>query len=764
MKKIIYSLVLTLVVAVVAHSQTKGITYQAVIYDPLYQQQTLPGVDNGLIPYANKDICIKFEITDSSSNRVYIETQKITTDAFGIVNTIIGKGTRIGGSVASFELINWNKQANGLVVSIDTSNSCNNYVQVSDQPFTATPFSLGSDAINPDNYALTSNLSTNVTTDATSDIKYPSVKAIKGYVDTALGTVANINSPALTGVPTAPTAPAGTSNTQLATTEFVTNGLLFKEDAANKSTDGTLISNSDVLYPSVKAVKTYIDNRPFTMVGTSLNSISSPSGTSLGQLIYNTNPLSGVPVGPTYWDGTSWQPIAGTYSVVGNEVVGATTNGGLIRTGSGTTTDPFKLKIIDGTSANQTIVWNGSAWVAGNTGLVATPLTSASNPVGVSVGQMVYNTNATINIPVGPVYWDGTSWISITNNSSTGAGAPTATTPANAVAGDVYVNSTNGDIYTYNGTAWENQSGVSADANNVLVNGTDGLAYLSQAAIKGASGVSSGVGVPTATSPANAEAGDIYVNETTGDIYTYNGTTWTNATTTSTGVGAPTATTPANAVAGDIYVNETTGDIYTYNGTAWENQSGVSADANNVLVNGTDGLAYLSQAAIAANETVTTLVDNADGTYTYTSENGTITNFTATPEPWKNAATATVATDNTQNIFQMGNVGLGLNNPTSQLHTAGPIATPISTSVADVTLDNTHSVVRIDATTGDKTITLPAAASAVGRMYTVVKTDGTSNKLIFSSTIKGSDFTFTQLNVPGSYLLQSDGTDWVLVK
>jgi len=320
MKKTIYSLVLTLVVAVMMHSQTKGITYQAVIYDPQYQHQTLPGVDNGLIPYANKEICLKFEITDSNSNRVYIETQTTTTDAFGIVNTIIGKGTRTGGTVTSFELINWNKQASGLVVSIDTSNACSNFVQVSDQPFTATPFSLGTDAINPGDFALSTNLSTNVITDATSDIKYPSVKAIKGYVDIAMGTAASLNSPALTGTPTAPTAPVGTSSSQLATTEFVTNGLLLKEDTANKSIDGTFASNSDLKFPTEKAVKTYVDNAvasgTIDATTTALGKIKLAgdiAGTATVPTVVGLQSIPVVATAPTNgqflkFNGTQWEP------------------------------------------------------------------------------------------------------------------------------------------------------------------------------------------------------------------------------------------------------------------------------------------------------------------------------------------------------------------------------------------------------------------------------------------------------------------------
>lgn len=41
-------------------------------------------------------------------------------------------------------------------------------------------------------------------------------------------------------------------------------------------------------------------------------------------------------------------------------------------------------------------------------------------------------------------------------------------------------------------------------------------------------------------------------------------------------------------------------------------------------------------------------------------------------EPWFNAATNTVATSNSQNIYQMGKVGIGTNNPTSNLQINSP--------------------------------------------------------------------------------------------
>lgn len=88
------------------------------------------------------------------------------------------------------------------------------------------------------------------------------------------------------------------------------------------------------------------------------------------------------------------------------------------------------------------------------------------------------------------------------------------------------------------------------------------------------SGTHTGSGAPTSTNPENPNAGDIYVDESTGDVYTFDGTNWVQANRTTSGSGAPTSTTPANPQAGDIYVDESTGDVYTFNGStnAWENQ------------------------------------------------------------------------------------------------------------------------------------------------------------------------------------------------
>jgi Repeat of unknown function (DUF5907) len=173
---------------------------------------------------------------------------------------------------------------------------------------------LGGTATNPTVPGLAtkeslSNKSTNVTADASSDTKYPSVRAIKTYVDqatqgialqAAVDAKADKNSPIFTGTPSLPSGTTGVTqspannSTALATTAFVqgaiasativdadatTKGkiqlagdlggtaasptvpaLANKENVSNKST-ATALGTSDQLYPTQNAVKTYVDNQ-----------------------------------------------------------------------------------------------------------------------------------------------------------------------------------------------------------------------------------------------------------------------------------------------------------------------------------------------------------------------------------------------------------------------------------------------------------------------------------------------------------------------
>lgn len=93
----------------------QGITYQAVIIDRTVKE--LPGQDITEKYYSNVDMVVKFSILESQTGPTeYEETHVTKTDAYGLLNLIIGQGTPIG---KNFNTIDWGKTAKWLKVEID---------------------------------------------------------------------------------------------------------------------------------------------------------------------------------------------------------------------------------------------------------------------------------------------------------------------------------------------------------------------------------------------------------------------------------------------------------------------------------------------------------------------------------------------------------------------------------------------------------------------------------------------------------------------
>ena len=129
----------------------KGISYQALIIDPVTQE--LPGVNNIDAPLANKDICLRFSFIDESDVLEYEEVWEGLTDSYGMVNLIIGTETKTGGYAASFEDIVWSALAKNLKIELSADDSCLNFIEISNAPFTAVPFALF--AVNTQNTSVT---------------------------------------------------------------------------------------------------------------------------------------------------------------------------------------------------------------------------------------------------------------------------------------------------------------------------------------------------------------------------------------------------------------------------------------------------------------------------------------------------------------------------------------------------------------------------------------------------------------------------------
>lgn len=211
------------------YGQTDGISYQAVIYNP--SPELLPGYSQTNAPLVNTDVCLRFSIIDVLSNVEYQETINTTTDEFGMVNLIIGSGNPIGGYASIFDDIVWDSTTKRLKVELDASGKCSNFLEISNQPFTAVPFAYAAErAENVTGVVAIANGGTGATT----------VSGAK----TNLG-LNNVNNTSDLNKPIS------------IATQTVLN---LKENASNKSSDINL-GTSNLLFPTQNAVKTYVDSK-----------------------------------------------------------------------------------------------------------------------------------------------------------------------------------------------------------------------------------------------------------------------------------------------------------------------------------------------------------------------------------------------------------------------------------------------------------------------------------------------------------------------
>ena len=180
-------LMLLLITVFQGFSQTKGISYQAVILNP--NPQELPGVSAQGNVLPNSVVTIQFTIVNATGTEEYQEKHSTLTDRYGMINLLIGTGSSTGSN--DFADILWNGTTKKLKVGINFSGNGNNFVALNEQLLTYMPHPVST------------------------------------ATQSALDLKANIASPTFTGTPTLPTGTigvtqtAGNNTTAIATTAFV---------------------------------------------------------------------------------------------------------------------------------------------------------------------------------------------------------------------------------------------------------------------------------------------------------------------------------------------------------------------------------------------------------------------------------------------------------------------------------------------------------------------------------------------------------------
>jgi len=81
-----------------AQEVPQGFSYQAILRD-----------DSGAI-IANTEVTVELSLRDAAGSEQWVEKHTVTTNQFGLIALIVGKGARIGGTVSEFKDIDWSSE------------------------------------------------------------------------------------------------------------------------------------------------------------------------------------------------------------------------------------------------------------------------------------------------------------------------------------------------------------------------------------------------------------------------------------------------------------------------------------------------------------------------------------------------------------------------------------------------------------------------------------------------------------------------------
>jgi hypothetical protein len=224
-----------------AHAQTplKTINYQALIVDPAAIE--LPGNAVQAQLYLNKEVWVKFGIYAGMTLQ-FEELHKTRTDGYGLINLEIGAGENTV-AAGTFGSIDWGFSVMKLITQVSFNQGAK-YTEVSNRGLNYLPYAHFSEEAGRLSKTL---LLTSGGTGATSA---PAARANLG-----LGNVDN------------------TADVDKPVSGLVLAELNNKESLFNKSSSILADSASSIKYPSVKAIKQYVDDRlPKETVSSQANS------------------------------------------------------------------------------------------------------------------------------------------------------------------------------------------------------------------------------------------------------------------------------------------------------------------------------------------------------------------------------------------------------------------------------------------------------------------------------------------------------------
>ncbi|MDR0832603.1 MAG: hypothetical protein LBN93_00195, partial [Candidatus Symbiothrix sp.] len=424
------------------------------------------------------------KIADGTISATDIATGAVTSDKIlngTIVAADLGQMSATSGQVLKWNGSAWAPAADaGITAEVDgiignevTDATASGGLTRSGSGTAAAPYTLG--------------ISTNgVTTTHLADNSVTSAKIVNGTIDaTDLGQMGALNGQVLkwNGITWQPAALAaevdGIVGNEI--TDATASGGLTRSGAGTAASPYTLgISTGGVTTTHLAAnAVTSAKIADGTITAADLGQMSATSGQVLK------------------WNGTVWAPAADagiateSDGIVGNEVTNATTNGGLARSGSGTTESPYTLgiatggiatahladntvtaaKIVDGTITNADIDSNanisGSKIAAGS---ITTTQIAAGTIAAADLGQMGATTDQVLTwnaggwqpktpSPMGVTAVSGSNGITVSNGTTT----PAVSLPTG---------NTSGEVLKWNGTAWTSapDAGIAAETDGIVGN------------------------------------------------------------------------------------------------------------------------------------------------------------------------------------------------------------------------------------------------------------------------------------------------------